>query len=228
MKIINNIILKKIRHIPLKYLILVFAIFGVILLYTFSLYQQPIILTSIASLKDFEGKEVTLSGTILDYSTTNYGSQLITIQSNSTQLTIFSDTILPCRVGDEIKATGTIQEYKNSWELILSNPKAATIISTWKNKTTTIKQIAEHPKDYINIPLNISGYIDILYDNIIYIKDNSSQYTVPLIPPSKSIPKPGDNVYVHAELSYDPTHLRYILTDCKCIKQLHSIQEDEV
>ncbi|MBS3777934.1 MAG: hypothetical protein KGY50_01420 [Candidatus Thermoplasmatota archaeon] len=220
MKIKLSVITQIRRKIPIKYITLILAIIGVIFLYTLSLFQQPITINSLQSLENYEGKEVTINGTIMDYSITSYGSQLITIQSNSTQLTIFSDTPIQCHSGDNIQATGTIQEYKDTWELILSNPKAATITETWQNNTTQLKHIASHPKDYLNIPLNITGYIDIIYDNIIYLKDNISNHTIPLIPPTTSTPQTGTEVFVHATLAYDPTHLRYILTDCKTLKQI--------
>jgi hypothetical protein len=220
MKIKPPDITKLTQKIPIKYITLILAITGVIFLYTLSLFQQPITINSLQSLEDYEGKEVTLTGIIIDYSTTNYGSQLITIQSNKTQLTIFSDTPLQCHNGDHIQATGTIQEYKDTWELILSNPNTATITNTWKNNTIQIKHIANHPKDYLNIPLNITGYIDIIYDNIIYLKDNTSNYTIPLTHPQTSTIDAGKKVFIHATLTYDPTHLRYILTDCETLKQI--------
>ena len=219
MKINTEPLTKISRKIPVKYLTLFLSISGVLFLYALSLTQQPIILTNISSLEDYEGKEVTLTGTIIDYTTTSYGSQLITIQKNTTQLTVFSDLPLVCRQGDQLQATGTIQEYKNGWELILSNPKTATIISTWENKTTTIKSIADHPQDYLNIPINTTGIIDIKYDELIYIKDNTGNYTIPLLPPNFPIPDPGTTIYLHATLTYDSTHLRYILTDCTILKE---------
>jgi hypothetical protein len=222
MKINNNLIHKILAKIPLKYITLILAIMGVFFLYALSLLQQPIVLTTVDSLEEYNGKEVTLTGTILDYSNTRYGSQLITIQCNSTKVTVFSETPLSFFKGDIIQATGTIQEYKNTWELILSNPKAATIQTTWQNKTTTIKDIADHPQDYLNIPLNITGYVDMTYDSIIYLKDSVGNYTIPLIPRISSTPPTGSYVYTHATLTYDPTHIRYILTDCKTIQQIPS------
>jgi hypothetical protein len=213
------------KKIPLKYLTLILSIIGVILLYVLTLFQQPVILTSVQSIEDYEGKEVTLNGTVLDYTITNYGSQLITIQCNSTKLTVFSDSPLTVHNGDIIQATGTIQEYKDSWELILNNPSSARITTTWQNRTVQIKNLANHPLDYINIPLNITGYIDIKYDDIVYLKDHSNNYTIPLIPPEYPIPKTGTPIYVHATLTYDPLHLRYMLTDCEKIQQISPLSE---
>lgn len=220
MKLVGLLIQKILKKIPLKYLTLILAIIGVFFLYSLSLLQQPIILTTVESLEEYEGKEVTLTGTILDYSNTRYGSQLITIQCNSTLLTVFSETPLSFFKGDTIQATGTIQQYKNTWELVLSNPNAATIITTWQNKTIDIKDIATHPHDYLNIPLNITGYVDMIYDTIMYLTDATGNYTVPLIPRYGSIPSTGTLVYVHATLTYDQAHLRYILKDCKTIEQI--------
>ncbi|MDG6219628.1 MAG: hypothetical protein QCI00_09350, partial [Candidatus Thermoplasmatota archaeon] len=70
MKLVGLLIQKILKKIPLKYLTLILAIIGVFFLYSLSLLQQPIILTTVESLEEYEGKEVTLTGTILDYSNT--------------------------------------------------------------------------------------------------------------------------------------------------------------
>ena len=227
MKINKPQLNKLTKIIPIKYLTLLFSISGVIFLYSLSMFQQPILLTSIQTLDEYEGKEVTLSGIILDYSTTNYGNQIIKIQCNSTELTVFSETPLSFHKGDMLQATGTIQEYKDNWELIISNPKTAKIKETWQNKTTTIKDIAEHPEDYINIPRNITGYIDLTYETLTYLKDSSGTYTLPLTTPTQSIPKIGSKVYLHATLSYDSTNARYILTDCNSIQEIIPASEEK-
>jgi len=226
MKINLNILSNKFKRIPVKKLTLMLSIIGVCVLYGLSLFQQPILLTSLQSIEDFEGKEVTISGTILDYTTTNYGSQLITIQCNKKDLTIFSENTLPIHKGDTIQATGTVQKYKDSWELIISNPKSTKITSNWQNKTIEISELAKHPKDYQNIPLNITGCIDLKYNDLIYLTDQSKNYSIPLIQSNLSLPDTGTNVFVHATLTYDPLHLRYILTECEKI-QLEPSQNEE-
>lgn len=225
MKLNASIMPKILQKIPLKYFTLILSITGVIFLYALSLFQQPIILTSFDSLEDYEGKEVTLTGIIIDQTITSYGSQLITLQCNSTQLTVFSDSPFTIHAGDTFQGTGTIQEYKDSWELILSNPKAATILTTWQNTTINIKDLAEHPKNYLNIPVNISGTIDIVYDSIIYIKDETGNYTIPFLPENNPIPKPGTNVSLQATLTYEPHNLRYLLTECTLIQHKQNTPE---
>ena len=225
MKINTPLIQKILQKIPLKYVTLFLSIAGVIFLYGLSLFQQPIILTTFDSLEDYEGKEVTLTGTIIDHTTTSYGSQLITIQSNSTQLLVFSDKPLTVHTGDIFQGTGTIQEYKDSWELVLSNPKTATILSTWQNKTTQIKDLAEHPQQYLDIPINTTGKIDHIYESIVYLKDDTGNYTIPFLSENNKIPDPGTNVFIKASLTYDAAHLRYILTDCVIIQQKQSNPE---
>lgn len=219
---------KKTKKIPVKYITLCLSIVGVIILYTLSLSQQPIILNSIESIEEYNGKEVTLTGKIKDHTTTNYGNQIITIQCNSTELTIFSETPLQIHNGDTLQATGTIQKYKDTWELIVSNPQAATIVSTWQNKTTDIKDLAQHPKNYLNIPLNLTGYIDSTYDSLLYLNDATGNYTIPLIAPTNTIPETGSHVYFQATLTYDPSHLRYILKECTTIKPIQQNTEDKL
>ena len=207
------------NKIPVKYLTLFISIIGVILLYTLSLFQQPIVLTSVHSIGDYEGKEVTLEGIILEYQTTKYDNQLITLQCNSTQLTVFSEKPISVHIGDLLQATGTIEQYKDSWELIISNPKTARIIEKWQNRTIQIKDLATHPDDYLQIPINVTGVIDMKYDDLIYLRDTSNDYTIPLIPSNNSIPETGTLIFAHATLTYDPANLRYILTDCYHLRQ---------
>lgn len=228
MKINSNRLRTKLKKIPVKHLTLLLSICGVCMLYGLSLFQQPILLTSIQSIEDYEGKEVTLTGSIIDYTSTKYGSQLITVQCNTTKLTIFSEQSLSIHKGDIIQATGTIQKYKDSWELILSNPKTAKIMTTWKNRTVKISDLANHPNDYLDIPCNITGYIDLTYENLIYITDYSNTYSIPLIHYDNTIPKTGTNVHIHATLTYDPNHLRYILTDCEQLDKITPNQENSV
>ncbi|MBS3748939.1 MAG: hypothetical protein KGY67_04485 [Candidatus Thermoplasmatota archaeon] len=225
MKIDAPLIQKIIQKIPIKYITLLLSITGVIFLYALSLSQQPIILSDLNSIDDYAGKEVTLTGTITEHITTSYGSQLITIQSNSTQLIVFSDKPLTVHSGDIFQGTGTIQEYKDTWELVLSNPKAATILSTWQNTTTHMKDLAEHPQHYLNIPLNTTGIIDHIYESIVYLRDDTGNYTIPFLPENNIIPDPGTQVSVQATLTYDATHLRYILNDCNVIPQEKTNQE---
>jgi hypothetical protein len=213
------------NKIPVKYFTLSISIIGVIFLYMLSLFQQPIVLTSGQSIEDYEGKEVTLEGIILEYQTTNYGNQFITLQFNSTQITVFSETPIPIHIGDLLQATGKIEKYKDSWELILSNPKATRTVEKWQNRTIQIKDLANHPDDYLQIPINVSGYIDVKYDDLVYICDYSNNYTIPLIPLNNSIPDAGTSIYAHATLTYDPANTRYILTKCNNIKPISKRSE---
>jgi len=213
---------EKIKKIQLKYITLIFSIIGIILLYSLSLTQQPIIIDSVQSIEEFEGKEVTLSGIIQEYQSTSYGNQLIHIKCNNTTLTVFSESPLTLHIGDKIKATGTIQKYKDSWELILSNPKSATIINSWQNRTIQIVDLANHPKDYLDIPINITGFIDLKYDDIIYIRDLTHNNTIPLVTPFFSTPDTSTKIYAHAQLYYDSINLRYLLKDCSCLEPIRN------
>lgn len=214
-----------IKKIPLKYITLFFSIIGIIILYSLSLTQQPIIIDSIQSIEEYEGKEITLTGIIQEYQSTSYGNQLITLRCNNTTITVFSETPLSLHIGDNIKATGTIQKYKDTWELILSNPKSAIITESWQNRTINIVDLANHPNDYLQIPINITGYIDIKYDDIIYIRDLTNNNTIPLITPVFSSPETSTKIYAHATLHYDSINLRYLLKDCSCLEPIQKNYE---
>jgi DNA/RNA endonuclease YhcR with UshA esterase domain len=196
----------------IKYLSLVLSIIGILLLYYLSTVSQP---TSIQlnDIEKYEGKEVITTGIVTDYYTTSYENQIITIQSNNTSATLFCETPAQLQQGDHIEATGTVQQYQGTWEIIVDRPESIRIIRSWTNITIPLSTLATYPERYIGRNLNVSGYIDTRYDTYFYITDNESKYQLIVTYTSSfniSI-IPGKPCNIHAYFTYDPSHTCYML-----------------
>ena len=113
-----------------KYLIIFIAIGSLLALYNLSLLSQPILIP-LSSLPTYNGQQVIVQGTVIDYRTTASGSQLITLrdtQNSTNTVTLYIEGELQVEFGDTIQATGEVQQYKNEWELVVTDPKMITIL----------------------------------------------------------------------------------------------------
>jgi hypothetical protein len=206
----------------IKYITLLISILGVIVLYILSLYAQPPVVV-LSELPDFEGKIVTTQGTITTYRQTDYGNQIITIRDNNTTATVFASTPLIIRSGDLIQATGSVEQYQDTWEILLNDPQSFQILKIWNETTTPLGEIAQKPISFQDQNLNVTGYIDALYESYFYFTDAKADYTIPVFfkqSYNTSLYK-GEKVILTAYFSYDPTQLRYIFT---LTEPYHTIQ----
>ncbi len=94
----------------LKYLSLLLAIIGVLLLYFLSRLSHPPLI-DINEMPDYEGKQVTIEGVVTDYRATRQGSQIITIKSNNATATVFAEGKRIWNMGIEFRQRG---KYKNT------------------------------------------------------------------------------------------------------------------
>jgi hypothetical protein len=201
----------------LKYLIIIFSVFGVIVLYGLSLLVQPILI-SLEELPDYEGKNVIVQGTVLHHSSTQFGSQFITIcpvniTTNITQAIVFTEHPLTIHSGDIIQATGKVQQYKDDWEIMTSSEQDITILHHWENITTPLWELAEHPLWFTTININVTGMIDRLYDSYFYLIDETGSYNLFINYNTYEFPAvyEGQTVYVTGIFTYDQAQLRYQL-----------------
>lgn len=197
----------------IKYLTLLIALVGVTALYVLSLYAQPPTI-HLSELPDYEGKIVTTYGTITKYDQTESGNQIITIRDNTTTATIFASAPASIQSGDTIQVTGSVEQYQNSWEIIIDDIKSLHIIEKWNESTTPLWEIAQNPTRYIDCNLNVTGYIDAIYDTYFYFTDNNTEHTIlVLLPQSKNITLyTGEPVILNAQFIYDDTQTRYLFT----------------
>jgi hypothetical protein len=197
----------------IKYVTLILAIFGILALYTLSLYAQPPII-SLSELPHYEGNIVTTQGTVTKYYETSYGNQIITIRDNNTTATIFSSTPLQIQSGDLLQATGNVEKYKDTWEILIDDTKSINILQKWNQTTTPLWEIAQNPIAYLDYNLNVTGYVDSKFNTYFYFTDNNTDHTILVpLPQSKNLTiYTGQPVSLSAQFTYDPTQLRYIFT----------------
>jgi len=210
----------------IKYISLLTSTGGILLLYTLSLYAQTPIIT-IDEVAEYEGVTVTTNGTVIEFHDTSYGNQLITIQYHNTTLILFNEEPIQTQKGDILQATGTIQQYNDDWELIVDKPEHLIILQTWTNNTLTLGDIATNPLYYLNQNVNITAYVDLIYDDYFHLIDTQQTYHCIAKKPyiQNFTLYPGQQVYLHAYFTYDEQHTRYLFEFTEYYHTIRLIEE---
>jgi len=196
----------------LKYYSLIFSVAGIALLYFLSTLTQPIAI-GLYKIPNHEGDQVIVEGLVTEHYITNYGSQLITIQDNNSTALLFIEGTIDLEFGDKIKGVGRVQKYEDGWEIIVNDVDYISIIKKWSNITFPIWQLVENPSKYVSLNINISGYVDLVFDNYFYLIDSEDQYSLMVIfnPSNNERIFSGEKVQVAGEFIFDEKDLRYKL-----------------
>ena len=154
----------------LKHFSLLFSVLGILVLYFLSKLSMPP-LVDIHELGDYDGKTVTVEGIVTEHQTTGQGSQIITIKENESTATVFLGQRTDVEYGDKIQATGSVDKYKDSWEIMVDDDRLVRIIEKWNNVSFPIWQLAENPSRYLDLNVNVTGYIESISNSYLYIVD---------------------------------------------------------
>lgn len=205
----------------LKYFSLIFSIAGIILLYFLSTLSQPIII-ELYEIPEYEGKQVIVEGIVTEHHTTSYGSQIITIESDNATVIVFAEGETNVEYGDTIQVTGKVQKYKGDWEIVVDNERFIKIVQKWSNITFPLWQLAENPAKYDGLNVNVTGFVDMVYDAYFYLVDSEEEYSVIVFynPSEQDALYPGQKVNVAARFIFDVEDLRYKL---EISEDIHSI-----
>ena len=195
----------------IKYISLILSITGIIILYILSTFSQPIYI-NLENISDYEGKEITTCGTTINYYTTSYGNQIITIKSNNSTAQLFCEEPTTTQYGDLLRVTGKVEYYNNQWEIIIDQSSSITILQQWQNRTTPLWEIATKPEQYTDLHLNTTGYIDTIYDNYFILTDKTSNHSIIVTyqPWINISIYAGQQCTLHAYFTYDPSQTRYL------------------
>ena len=198
----------KLKHFPL-----IFSTIGVILLYLLSTLSNPAII-ELSELSKYEGKKITANGTVIDYYTTTYTSQIITIENNNTRAIVFLEGEASVEYGDIIEVTGKVQKYKGEWEIVVDDVHFIKILRKWNNISFPLWQLAENPERYEDLNVNVTGFIDLVYDNYFYLIDEDNTHSLLVFYTSigQNFLHPGKKVSVAAKFYFDEEDLRYKLS----------------
>jgi len=193
----------------LKYFSLLFSIIGIMLLYFLSTLAQPQII-DISEISNFEGKTITTQGFVKSYQITKSESQLIEIGNNNSTVKLFVQGTIDIEYGDLIKATGEVQKYREEWEIIVDDKQLISIIQKWNNISAPIWQLAKNPTKYIGTNVNITGFIDDVYEEYFYLVDLEDKFSVIVFYNSFDVSLfAGQKVCVLGSFLFDEGSLRY-------------------
>lgn len=198
----------------LKKMSIIFATSGTLFLYFLSILSEPV-MVDIADLPKYEGKKVTTEGIVSEYFTTKYASQMITIRGNNSTAVVYLEGTCDVEYGDKIQATGEVQKYMDDWEVIVEN-KNLKIVEKWNNISFPIWQLAQNPARYLGLNVNVSGYIESIFDSYFYIIDIENKHSlVVFYKDYMGISLyPGKKVCISAKFLFDEKNLRYKLELC--------------
>jgi cytochrome c-type biogenesis protein CcmE len=207
-----------------KYIVILIAIISLFALYAVSLLSRPAFI-SLSELQTYNGQKVIVQGTVIDYRTTTFGSQLITIRDNENfthSVTLYIEGQALVDYGDLIQATGEVQHYKEQWEVIVDNPRFITLLEKWDNQSIPLWQLAENPGNYLGTNVNVTGTVTKKHASSFLLTDRNKDYSIEVyydtIHPHDF--SNDDVVAVAGRVLYEPTTLRYIL---KIIEHTHGV-----
>jgi hypothetical protein len=200
----------------LKYLSLLISVAGILILYFLSELSQPPAI-DIHKMPDYEGKQVIVDGIVKDHRVTKYGSQIITIENNNVTTTVFVEGITEVEYGDKIRVTGEVQKYKGGWELVINDKELLKILEKWYNISFPLWQLAENPTRYLNLNVNVTGYVESISNAFFYLVDIEQKHSlIVFYKLSGNITIfSGQKVSVSGKFSFDQENFRYQLEICE-------------
>lgn len=209
------------EKMKLKHYSLIFSFVGILVLYFLLRISQSTII-DIYEIQEYEGKQVTLEGTVIEHHLTKYGSQIIKIENNNATATVFVEGKTEIEFGDRIQVTGEVQKYEDKWEIVVNSLNLVKIIEKWCNRSFPFWQLAENPVKYIGMDINITGYIDYISNSYFYIADFERKYSLPVfyeLEKNMTI-SPGQKISAFGRFLFDEENFRYKL---ELNKQTHGI-----
>jgi len=199
----------------LKKLSIFFATSGTLFLYFLSLLSEPVVV-ELSDLPDYEGKKVTTTGIVTDYFTTKFASQMITIKDYNFTAVVYLEGTCDVEYGDKIQIVGEVQRYMDDWEVIVDNKKNLKIVEKWDNVSFPIWQLAQNPGRYLGLNVNVTGYVESIFDSYFYIVDIENKHSLIVFYEDYmglSL-HPGKKVCISAKFLFDEKNLRYKLELC--------------
>ena len=200
----------------LKYFSILFAVVGIFFLYFLSQLSQPLFI-EIKEMRNYDGKQVIVEGTVTDYKLTKQGNQIITIEDENSTTTVFVEGKTDVEYGDKIRVAGSVQKYKDDWEIVIDNNRLLKIVEKWHSISFPLWQLAENPAKYLNLNVNVTGIIESSSNAFFYLVDLERGYSlIVFYDLSKNITIiPGQKVNILGKFSFDEENFRYQLKICE-------------
>jgi hypothetical protein len=177
-----------------------------------SILSQPTII-DLCELPQFEGKKITTEGVVTRHHTTSYGSQMINIQSNNSSAVVFLEGEVVVEYGDRIRVTGEVQKYGDGWEIMVDDSRFIELVEKWQNISCPLWQLAENPTYYLGLNVNVSGFVDEIFDDYFFLCDLEEKYVLKVCfsKDKKDGLFPGQETMVAGVFVFDEKNFRYTL-----------------
>lgn len=211
----------------LKHFSLIFSITGIFILYLISKLSQPVLI-NISEMHEYEGKSVIIKGLVKEHHLTKYGSQIITIFDENSTTEIFVEGQMDIEYGDKIQVTGKVQKYQDRLELIVNDNRQVKILQKWQNITMPLWQLAENPTKYLDVNVNVSGYVEFISNENFYLVDLEKKHSLlVLYTYTKNVTiYPGEKIYVSGKFCFDKENFRYKIRVCEDYHKISQISEE--
>lgn len=194
-------------------LVILFAAVGISILVVISIISHPVSISS-DKLQNYYGREVVVSGVVIERYETNNGNTLLRLHSDNITVPVFVLGVTPVAPGDEIRVIGRVQYYGSEYEIVVSDCKNIEITKQWSSTNISIVQLKYQAEKYVNTNVNVTGYACSVTSSGFTLVDsiNNCKSSIKVIfRKSVLVPTERSTVYVRAELLYDTNSFSYFL-----------------
>ena len=198
---------------------LTLALTGIVVLAQVARLQEPPLI-GLDEIPRYEGRTVTVRGTVTHTAPTSGGGWLLELVEETVRIVVFVPSLgfLP-RAGDHIEATGQVELYHGQWELDCEEDMVR-LLDRASRGSMTLEDLARAPVAYVGGDLMVTGVItgSNLSDEgrILCLGDPEGQYNLtviiraPLIE-AVALAGIGDRIVVKGDFQYKVTGFEYIL-----------------
>ncbi len=184
-----------------RYIYLAGAVTCILFLYFLGVIAHPADI-SISEVEKYEGKKVTVEGTVTEkYCSKN--SETLTIKDDNYSTNVFIRGSTDVQYGDRIKVTGKVERYGNQIEIYADSVK---MVKKWDGGSIPLRELSENFMSYIGTNVNVTGYVDGIHKSYFYLTDSGEEHKIKVYYPGNFSMDIDDyeHVYVRAMFKYDP------------------------
>lgn len=189
-----------------KRFVMLFAVIGIAFLYLVSLVSQPEHV-ALNNVKNSEGKNVTVKGIVVEKYQTKNGNTIMNLRDDNITVSVFVKKIVDAEPGDEIRVTGSVQKYRDEYEIVASEIE---ILKKGDENHIELNQLKLNPEKYRGANINITGFAVSIKHNEFHLSDNISKIKVK-ITKSVSLPVENQSIFVKGVMGYDENRFEYFI-----------------
>jgi DNA/RNA endonuclease YhcR with UshA esterase domain len=203
--------------IKFEHWMIIFSVIGILVLYAFSLYSQPIDVP-LNEIANYDGREISVRGTVTFKQPTKTGMIFDISENNYTAMVYVGEYNKKIEIGDYIKVVGRVQKYNNKYEIMALNDDKITLLVRTNNTMGVIQNLVENPPIYLNKTVNVFGFIEyepFSYGNktTFFLTDDAlnGRYSIKVASDLNISIHKGDSVILTGIFRYESQNSRYYI-----------------